>query len=57
MFHFPAPAGFEISKISGSGYGSSLSLTQSGGTVSSTTIYVRFSPTSAGAKSGNGINY
>ena len=27
-----APAGFEISKISGSGYGSSLSLTQLGGT-------------------------
>ena len=47
-----APAGFEISKSSGSGYGTSLSLTQTGGTVSSTTIYVRFRPTSAGAKSG-----
>jgi hypothetical protein len=48
-----APAGFEISKSSGSGYGSSLSLAQSGGTVSSTTIYVRFNPISEGAKSGN----
>ena len=47
-----APAGFEISKTSGSGFGTSLSLTQTGGTVTSTTIYVHFSPTSAGAKSG-----
>ena len=48
-----APAGFEISKSSSSGYGSSLSLTQSGGIVSNTTIYVRFSPIIEGAKSGN----
>ncbi len=36
-----APAGYEISSTSGSGFGSSLTLTQSGGTVNSTTIYVR----------------
>lgn len=47
-----APSGFEISKSSGSNYGATLSLTQTSGTVSNTTIYVRFSPTSAGAKSG-----
>ncbi|GAB1453449.1 hypothetical protein MASR2M47_35050 [Draconibacterium sp.] len=47
-----APTSFEISKSSGSGYGASLSLTQTGGSVSNTTIYVRFIPTSAGAKSG-----
>jgi uncharacterized protein (TIGR02145 family) len=48
-----APAGFEISKSSGSGYANSQSLKQSGGSVSNTTIYVRFSPTSTGAKSGD----
>ncbi len=36
-----APAGFEISTTSGSGFQSSLTLTQSGGTVANTTIYVR----------------
>jgi hypothetical protein len=48
-----APTGFEISKSSGSGYQSSLNLTQSGGTVSSTTIYIRFKPTTTDTKSGN----
>lgn len=50
------PSGFEISTTSGSGFvanPSSLTLTQSGGSVSSTTIYVRFSPASATAFSGN----
>jgi len=36
-----APTNYEISKTSGSGYTSPLTLTQSGGTVSETTIYVR----------------
>lgn len=36
-----APTNFEISLSSGSGFGSTFSLTQSGGTVASTTIYVR----------------
>lgn len=36
-----APTHFEISTSSGSGYGSSLTLTQSGGILASTTIYVR----------------
>lgn len=36
-----APADYEISTSSGSGFGASLTLTQAAGTVSSTTIYVR----------------
>jgi hypothetical protein len=36
-----APANFEVSTTLGSGYGSSLNLTASGGTVANTTIYVR----------------
>lgn len=36
-----APTNFEVSKSSGSGYASSVTLTQSSGTVSNTTIYVR----------------
>ncbi|MDQ4123030.1 MAG: FG-GAP-like repeat-containing protein, partial [Acidobacteriota bacterium] len=51
-----APTDFEVSKTSGSGFASSVSLTQSSGTVSSTTIYVRFKPTSVGTKSGNITN-
>ena len=50
------PAGFEITTTSGSGYvsnPSSITLTQSAGTVSSTFIYVRFSPGSTGAFSAN----
>lgn len=49
------PAGFEISLISGSGFvanPNTLTLTQTGGTVTSTMIYVRFSPTVAQAYSG-----
>jgi endonuclease G len=48
-----APADFQISTSSNSGYTSSLTLPQSGGTVSATTIFVRFAPTSLGAKGGN----
>ena len=38
-----APTGFEISLTPGSGFGGTLTLTQSGGTVKSTIIYVRAS--------------
>jgi len=48
-----APNHFEISTTSGSGYTSPITLTQSGGTVSSTTIYVHFKPTASGAQSEN----
>ena len=48
-----APTGFQVSLSSTSGFASSLNLTQSGGKVSNTTIYARFSPTSAGFQSGN----
>lgn len=48
-----APSGFEVSTTSGSGFGSSVTLTPSGGTVGSTTIYVRFAPGSAGSYSVN----
>ena len=48
-----APTNFEISKSSGSGYASSLSYTPSGGTVSTSTVYVRFRPTSTGSKTGS----
>lgn len=48
------PAGFLISTTSGSGYASTpITLTQSGGTVSSTPIYVVFNPTLAQAYSDN----
>jgi hypothetical protein len=36
-----APTGFQVSNASGSGFGASVSLTQSGGAVASTPIYVR----------------
>jgi len=42
-----APSGFEISTSIGSGYASSLTLNQSSGSVSSTTIYVRLAATTA----------
>jgi hypothetical protein len=49
-----APSGFEISVSSGSGYATSITLTQASGTVASTTIYVRLAAaTSAGTYSGN----
>lgn len=48
-----APTGFEISKTSGSGFGSSVTLTQSGGTVGSTTIYVRTKTDATSAGGGN----
>ncbi len=48
-----APAEFQVSTSSNSGYASQLVLPQSGGTVASTTVYARFAPTSTGAKGGN----
>jgi HYR domain/Secretion system C-terminal sorting domain len=48
-----APAGFEISITSGSGFASALTLTQSGGGVANTTIYVRLSAAASGTPSGN----
>ncbi len=48
-----APTDFQVSTSSNSGFGSSVTLTQSGGSVGNTTIYARFAPGSTGAKSGN----
>lgn len=48
-----APAGFEISLTPGSGFTDSIGLTQSGGIVSTTTIYARFTPFALGAAIGN----
>ncbi len=51
------PSGFEISLTSSSGTGfvatNPITLTQSGGSVTSTTIYVRFAPIASGSISGN----
>jgi len=49
------PTHFEISTGTGGSFvaTSPITLTQSGGNVASTTIYVRFKPTSTGAKTGN----
>ena len=49
-----APAGFEVSTSAGSGYVPAIPLPPTGGTVASTTIYVRLAATAtAGAHSGN----
>jgi len=49
-----APTGFEVSTVSGSGYAGNLTLTESGGTVAATTIYVRLAATDAvGTYAGN----
>jgi hypothetical protein len=47
------PTGFEVSTTSGSGFAASVTLTQSGGTVSSTTVYVRLTNAASGTPSGN----
>ncbi|HSS20331.1 MAG TPA: C25 family cysteine peptidase [Pyrinomonadaceae bacterium] len=47
---------FQVSKTTGSGFASSITFTQSGGTVPTSTVFVRFTPQSAGAKSGNITN-
>lgn len=49
-----APSGYVVSLSSGSGYGSSVNVTESGGTISATTIYVAISSSApAGSPSGN----
>ncbi len=48
-----APDDFEISLTSGTGFGSSLTLPQSEGSVASTTIYVRFNRATEGTSSGD----
>lgn len=48
-----APTGYQVSTTSSSGFGSSVTLNHSGGTVASTPIYVRFAPTAVQAYSGN----
>jgi hypothetical protein len=48
-----APSAFQVSTSSDSGFGTSVVLTQSGGTVAATTIYVRFQPTAQTGFSGN----
>jgi pectate lyase len=48
-----APSGFEISTTSGSGFTSSLLIPYSGSTLSSTTIYAHFKPTSLIGYSGS----
>jgi len=48
-----APTGFELSTTSGGTFTSPITLTQSGGGVSATTIYVRMKSTATGSPSGN----
>ncbi len=47
-----APTGYEVSLSSGSGFGSSVSITASG-TLAATTVYVRMASTATGTPSGN----
>jgi hypothetical protein len=47
------PTHFQIQEQGGGPWASSLTLTQSGGTVSTTTIEVRYNPSTAGTHSGN----
>ncbi len=51
-----APEGFEVSAASDSGFGASISLTPSGGTVTATEVFVRFDPADPGIFSGNIIH-
>jgi len=48
-----APTGFEVCLTSGGTYTSTLSLTQTSGTVASTTVYVRIKSDATGTPSGN----
>lgn len=52
-----APTGFEISTDATTGFGNSLSLTQSAGSVGATKIYVRLSSSATGSPSGNIVLY
>lgn len=51
-----APAGFEISTTSGAGFTNQITLMNNAGAVAATTIFVRFTPTSATSFSGNITN-
>ncbi|WP_207895922.1 lamin tail domain-containing protein [Hymenobacter gummosus] len=51
-----APTNFQVSTSSTSGFGSSVTLTPSSGSISTTAIYVRLSGTGTGAVSGNVTN-
>jgi gliding motility-associated-like protein len=46
------PSGFEVSTSSGSGFGTTATLTKSGGNVTATTLYVRISSAATGSVSG-----
>ncbi|HEY9001013.1 MAG TPA: beta-propeller fold lactonase family protein [Mucilaginibacter sp.] len=48
-----APAGFEVSLLASSGYGNTVTITQSGGTASNITVYVRSAASATGSISGN----
>ena len=48
-----APTDFEVSTSAGSGFGASVSLPQTNSIVTSTVIYVRYNPASAGVHTGN----
>lgn len=51
-----APAGFEVSLTSGSGFSSSINIPYSGGAFNNTVVYVRFKPTLVQNYSGDIIN-
>jgi hypothetical protein len=51
-----SPSGYQVSVTSGSGFGSSLNVSYTDSTLSSTTIYVRFSPTAVQSYAGNITN-
>ncbi|MFN8357692.1 MAG: ELWxxDGT repeat protein [Spirosomataceae bacterium] len=48
-----APTGFEVSTMSGSDFGPSVTLTRNGTSLANTTIYVRMAATATGTPSGN----
>jgi hypothetical protein len=48
-----APTGYEVSSTSGSGFGSSLTLTENSGTINSTTVYTRLKSDASNGASGN----
>jgi PA domain/Secretion system C-terminal sorting domain len=48
-----APSGFEVSTTAGSGFGSSVSITPTSGTVAATNVYVRLTAAASGSPSGN----
>jgi hypothetical protein len=47
---------FQVSLTSTGGYASTVNIAPSGGTIPATSVYIRFSPQSVGAKSGNVTN-